>query len=246
MSREMNWKLNSKEIEVLEAEICFQLSESFYTGDPNDIAQIQNEDFQEKNHLPSFKREVESIARTAEVIGHEDDLVSFYRQIIEKAIKYEKDFNSIRSYFWIRLWLWEKDSESTISFPWYDSLSEMQRLFSALESYDNPDEVYWDADQGWEINVAADDMFFYFRQIDPDEGEEYENIKVLKEPLIKIIKKLNERATSIVACLSKGVGVDVWSKYLQEASFGTSEWQPNKQVSRTKKTGGFFSRLLWR
>ena len=127
----------------------------------------------------------------------------------------------------MRLWLWDRDSESTICFPWYDSLSEMQRLFSALESYDNPDRVYWDADQGWEINVAADDKFFYFMLLDPDEEKEYENIKVLKEPLLKTISKLNERAESIIAYLSNGVGVDVWTKHLKEAKFGTNDWQPS-------------------
>ncbi|MBA4719797.1 MAG: hypothetical protein H2067_01625 [Alcanivorax sp.] len=245
MSQDVDWKQNPKELEAVEAEICFLLSDSFYTGDPNDISQIENEEYQENNPLPSFKREVASIVRTSEALGYEEELIFFYRQIVEKAVRYEKDFNSIRPYFWMRLWLREKDGESAISFPWYDSLNEMQRFFSALGSYDDPGKVYWDADQGWEIHVAADDKFFYIRQLDPDEGEEYENIKVPKEGLIKTVDELNQRATSIIATLAEGIGVDVWSEHLQEARFGTHEWQPGELVNRIKKRG-LFSRLLGR
>ncbi|KAF0808552.1 hypothetical protein A6D6_00261 [Alcanivorax xiamenensis] len=244
MPKEMDWKQRSKELDTLDIEIGFLISDSFYTGDPNNISQIQNKEYEDKNKLPGFKREAESIARTSEVMGHEEELTLFYRQIVEKAASHGKDFNSIRSYFWIRLWLRDKNEESTISFPWYDSLNEMQRFFFALESYNDPDKVYWDADQGWEIHVAADDIFFYFRQLDPDEGEEHENIKLPKDGLITAVYELNQRATSIIAALTKGVGVDVWSEHIKEARFGTHEWQPGDLINQKKRS--FFSRLLRR
>ena len=33
----------------------------------------------------------------------------------------------------MRLWLWNTADDLTVSFPWYDTLSEMERFFDALE-----------------------------------------------------------------------------------------------------------------
>ena len=146
MEKEMDWVKKSKEIGNLDLEVCFQLKDNFFIGAPNSYEQLQNEKYRETLELPSFKRVVPSMARTSEVCGNTDELVSYYKNIIEKSIALSKPFNEIRRYFWLRLWFWNTEENVHVSFPWYDSLSEMQQFFSWLKA--NTEEPYLDIDQG--------------------------------------------------------------------------------------------------
>jgi len=245
IEQEMDWINNSKNIEDLEIEICFQLQEDFYTGDPNNHEQFQDEKYLEAVELPSFDRAVVTMARTSEAFQCVDDLAAYNRNIIERAEVLNKSFNEIRQYFWLRLWFWNTEEDVHISFPWYDSLSEMQQFFTWLKGK-SATEPYVDMDQGWQIEAIRSGDCLYIRQIDPDDDEEYANISVPFEAFMKVANDVEERAIEIISSLSNNVGADVWSKYLQDVKFGTSEWQPNKKINQAKKTDGFFSRLFKR
>ncbi|QLE98257.1 hypothetical protein [Neptunomonas phycophila] len=244
IEQEMDWIENSKEINDLEIEICFQLQESFYTGDLNNYEQLQDKKYHEAIEMPSFGRVVETMARTSEVIDSQEELVSYYKTVIEKSQALNKPFNEIKQYFWLRLWFWNTGEDVHISFPWYDSLSEIQKFFSWLRS--NPEQDYVDMDQGWQIEAVRSGNRLHIRQTDPDDGEEYANISVPFAVFLEKSIEVEARALTIIGTLSSNIGVDVWSKYLQDAKFGTSEWQPNKKLNRTKKADGFFRRLFKR
>jgi hypothetical protein len=244
IEQEMAWIEKSKNIDGLELEVCFQLQDSFYIGDPNSHEQLQDEKYREAMALPSFERVVPTMARTSEAIENTNELASYYKNIIEKSVALEKPFNDIRQYFWLRLWFWNTEEDVHISFPWYDSLSEMQQFFSWLKG--NPGEPYIDIDQGWQVDAVRVGENLHIRQIDPDYDEEYSNVLLPFEIFVQKANEVENRTQQIISSLSKELGIDVWSKYLNEASFGTEEWQPNKKINRTKKAGDFFSRLFRR
>ncbi len=239
----MEWIKNSKEIENLEIEVCFLLRDNFYIGDPNNPEQIQDEKYRESVKLPSFDRVVGAMARTSEVAGNEDELANYYKQIVERAISLDKSFNEIRSYFWLRLWLWNTEEEIHISFPWYDSLSEMQQFFSWLKE-SSKKELYIDVDQGWQIDAVRKGARIHIRQTEPECDEEHTNASVPFEILINTATEVENRATEIISSLTQSLGTDVWTKYLQDTKFGTSEWLPGKEVNQTQKAGGIFGWLL--
>lgn len=245
IEHEMDWVKNSRKIKDLDVEICFQLQDNFYVGDPNSHEQLQDEKYREPIELPPFERVVESMARTSESIENIDELVSYYKTIIEKAEALNKSFNEIRQYFWLRLWFWNTEEDIHISFPWYDSLSEMQQFTTWLKA-DPEKEAYIDMDQGWQIEAIRSGEYLYIRQTDPDYDEEHASISIPFEIFTKAISEVEVRAIEIILSLSSSVGADVWSKYLQDAKFGTPEWQPSKKINRTKKSDGFFSRLFGR
>lgn len=228
----MNWIEKSRNIGSLNLEVCFQLQESFYIGDPNSLEQLQDEKYRELVELPSFQCVVPAMARTSEAIESTNELASYYKNIIEKSVVLGKPFNEIRQYFWLRLWLWNTEEDVHISFPWYDSLSEIQQFFSWLKG--NPEEPYIDIDQGWKIDAVVIGKNIHIRQIDPDCNEEYSNVSVPFEKFLQQASEVENRAQQIIRSLSKELGVDVWSKYLKDAIFGTEEWQPNKKINRTK------------
>ncbi|WP_448570041.1 hypothetical protein [Thalassotalea ganghwensis] len=232
IEQEMDWINKSKNIDSLDLEVCFQLQEHFYIGDPNNLEQIQDDNYQEPLQLPAFERVVPTIARTSEAIENTDKLASYYKDVVEKSAELSKPFNEIRQYFWLRLWFWNTEEDVHISFPWYDSLSEMQQFFSWLN--DNNVEPFIDADQGWQIDAVRVGENIHIRQTDPDYDEEHVNISLPYEKFLKEALKVEKRAQHIITNLSKELGVDVWSKYLQDANFGSEVWQPNKTIKAEK------------
>ena len=220
----MRWLEKSKRIDNLDLEVCFLLQDTFYVGDPNSHEQLQDENYHVPMELPPFERVVPTMARTSEVIGHSDQLASYYKNIVEKSMELGRSFNEIRQEFWLRLWIWNTKEEVHISFPWYDSLSEIQQFFSWLK--DTPKEPYEDMDQGWQIDAVRVGKNIHIRQTDPDYDVEYVNVLVPFENILQKVNEVEERAQQIIASLSEQLGVDVWSKYLNDAGFGTDEWQP--------------------
>lgn len=229
----MDWIKKSNSIESLDVEICFQLQDSFYIGDPNNHKQLQDERYSEVLDLPSFDRIVETMARTSEVVQNVDGLVKYYRDIIERADALNIKFNDIRQYFWLRLWFWNAEEGARISFPWYDSLSEMQQFFEWLKG-DSTGQPYVDMDQGWQLEIIRSGDYLHIRQFDPDGGDEYDNISIPFEAFVNAVSKVEARAIEIISSLSADIGVDVWTKYLGDAKFGTSQWNPDKKIRLAK------------
>ena len=220
----MTWIQESKKVENLEVEVCFLLAENYFVGDPNNVDHFDDEKYRETLELPSFPRVVESMARTREIIDNVDALSSYYKSIIERSVSLKKSFNDIRQYFWLRLWFWNSEEGVLVSFPWYDSLSEMQQFFSWLKG--DAEKTFCDMDQGWEVNAVHSDEYVYIRQTDPDSDEVVSNVAVPLVGFAEEAAEVESRAIKIIADLSNEIGVDVWTKYLQDASFGTKDWQP--------------------
>lgn len=241
----MDWTKNSRKIESLDLEICFQLQDNFYTGDPNNVDQQDDERYREPLELPPFARAVETLARTSEAIQHRNDLAVYYKTIVERSAALNKGFNEIRQYFWLRLWFWNTDEDVHISFPWYDSLSEMQQFIAWVKG-DRSADSFVDMDQGWQIEAVQSDDLLHIRQTDPDHDEEHSNIAVAFEPFAEAVVEVEARAIEIISSLTNSLGTDVWTKYVEDATFGTVEWQPEKTIGNEGAEDGFFRRLFRR
>lgn len=190
------WHSQTAPVEKVEAEICFLLLEEF-NGRPLE--------------LPSFPRLVRLLVRTSELTGNEESLASYYRQLLNLAQKERRPFNEVRHYFWLRLFFWNTDAGFTISFPWYDTYSEMLPILRRVMSGESG-ELFWDRDQCWEINVEAHAGRLYVREWDPD----YEEIHMLAnfplQSLQALIPALMKRAEEQIARLSQLLGTDYWTK----------------------------------
>ena len=125
-----SWLSETRTVPSLRAEVCFQLQETFYYG-PDRFSDISDrERLADKLTPPKIQLAVPSLVRTSEALGHERELAAYYEQIVRMARRHKRPFNSIRQYFWLRLWLWNTEHEAHISFPWYDSFSEIDRYLA--------------------------------------------------------------------------------------------------------------------
>lgn len=147
---------------------------------------------------------------TAEVVGHEKELGAYYQQVLALAQEHELPMSAIRQYFWLRLWIWNLEAEAYLSFPRYDTLSEIDPVLDAFQS--NRNGTLWrDADQGWRMEIVTDDHdhFFYFHQFrDTMEGSGTMLLKKEREALQAKAKALQERVHRQIELLTKVIGID--------------------------------------
>ena len=213
-----SWTESSRLINDLETEMCYQLSDRFFIGNPLNSKELHDEDLFIKIDFPSFERKVIQIARTSEVQNNEVQLSNYYKNILNKAGNYGKSYLLIHHYFWIRLWFWQTEKDAYISFPWYDTIDEIRNFFSAFKTKSTGD-LFHDMDQNWEIEVAADNDYYYIKQTDPGQaGLLIENLKIEKKRMEMNIQNLEDRIDNQIKLLTGYVGIDLWSnrEYLYE------------------------------
>lgn len=209
------WFASATAVPVLKAEICFLLRSDFYFGPdrPLDPADLQR--LVVPLSLPNIPRVAESMVRTSEAVGHEAELVSYFEQIVRRAREYRRPFNSIRHHFWLRFGLWSEEQEIYISFPWYDSFSEIDRFIDSVSKV-SFGLVDHDREQGWEMEVHSQNETLFLREGDPDAGETHLVVSTPRGQFVSELAELRERAAGLITHLSKALGADVLTAYVRE------------------------------
>lgn len=203
----------------LNVDIFFLLFAEFYTGNVNSPLELDNPRYQLPLELPTFPRVVPLMPSSQEIIGHEKELVQYYRQIIEKARALGRTFNEVREYFWLRLWLWNSEAEVRIAFPWYDTLAEIKNFADKLEQQEKGT-IFTDSDQGWKIEVSLEDSHVtIYQDQDKEASVDGQIITVDKLYLIQQFHSCYQRAMHIIAILTETFGHDVWSEYIDDDEF---------------------------
>lgn len=164
----------------LEAEVCFLLQNDFCSGRGSYPAGAEGKAV-EPLPSPDIERHMPTMVRTAEALGEEEELASYYCEVLRVARKHRNTFGEIRQYFWLRLWLWNDDEQVHIPFPWYDTYSEIARFLESLAQRSDG-QVFWDVDQGRELEVHANAGEFFARHRNPDDDETYATVRLPREP----------------------------------------------------------------
>jgi hypothetical protein len=217
------WFSEAKTVAALDAELYFLLKDDFYFGPDRYMEDRSN--FTHSLSLPETSRAQPSMITTSELAGHEGELSNYYKQIVASAIRHKMPFNSIRHYFWVRFWLWNSEENVHITFPWYDSYSEVKRFLDALVSIESG-LVDHDIEQGWEIEVHAHEDHVYIRQRDPDSEETYVCVRVPRSGLILQSQKIMDRSTKSIETLAVSLGQDVWTSYVRTEPMFMIEKKP--------------------
>lgn len=205
-----SWFSIAKPLTQLEAHIYFVLSDSFYYKPDRRPKQAENR-LEHPLTLPRICRKEEYRVRTAEVLGHEEELAAYYMQIVKIMQRHPRKFRDVSQYFWLGLELLNDVENIRISFPWYDTLADMDRFLLALPSL-NEQEYFSDEEQSWEINVFAHHDLFYIREGNPDDAEATVIISIPKNTLLSQIAPLRAQANQVISRLSEVLGADVWTQ----------------------------------
>ena len=216
------WFATARPVDRLEAEICFLIQPRFYFGPDRPAVPADLQRLTVSLSPPDVPRAVPSKVRTSEAVGHEAQLLAYYEQIVRLAREHRLPFNAIRHCFWLRFWLWNEAQDIRVSFPWYDSFSEIDRFMTAV-SDGRSGLLDHDLDQGWEMEVHGDGDRLFIREGDPDGDEAHLAISVPRDALVQVLTALRARAVQVIGRLSDGLGADVWTSYVKgEPAFRVS------------------------
>ena len=207
-----SWFANAKRISSLNAEICFLLQNEFYFGP--DRFPKDRERFIAPLTPPSMPLAVPSMVRTSEALNNEASLVAYYQHVIRLARQHRLPFNSYRQHFWLRLWCWNTAEQVHISFPWYDSNAEIQRVLDAVLARETG-AIYDDEDQGWAIEIHVNQGLLFIREGDPDDAEANTMLCTPRDSFVDQVTQLQTRSRAVIASLSNALGADVWTEYVR-------------------------------
>lgn len=202
----------------LEADIFFPLSEDFYTGDITNPTQVADAQYRTSLVLPSFARAIPLMPSSQEIIGHEAELIQYYRQIIAQARALGRRFHDVREYFGVRLQVTTSETEVSLSFPWYDKLVSIKDFADALEQ---PEDVMLvtDAGQGWRIDSRLEDSYVTIRQDKEEASADAPVIAADRQNFVQQLRGCYQRASAIIVLLTEAFGYDLWSEYIEDDAF---------------------------
>ena len=107
----------------------------------------------------------------------------------------------------MRLWLSNQEEKISISFPWYDTMSEFRRFSDPVLSTATG-EIFWDADQGWDLSVKSTATELFVNQGDPDSNEDHYSVSVSRQDFSEKLAGEMLDAERVVTALSKRLGAD--------------------------------------
>lgn len=197
-----NWQEASTELKNPDVEIYFLLQDGSTFHDVH-TAQFK---------YPEITRKFEDQVSTAEVVGHEQELVDYYNQIAAAARLHKIEFTEISHLFWIRLRIHDGTGKQQYSFSYYDSLDEIIK-FQEWVNKKNEQDIFTDQDQGWALEAQHREGFVYLIQYDPDYDSYSVNSFISHDLLNSEMMLSVERARNIIKTLSESLGTDVWTRY---------------------------------
>ena len=201
-----DWKQSAILQNDVKVDIGFMASESFYFGPDNGFTPEQYEELRAPLYQPKLKRSGQFIL-SSEIIGNEEELIKHYQDIAMKYKEYGKDISK-STHFWNRPVIY--NSEFVISFPWHDKFGEGRNVLDNLTSTEDGN-VYWDADQGWELEITAEEDFMYAREWDPDNEELHCQVKFDRVQVRQQATALIPNISVLIKKLSEAVGHDYWT-----------------------------------
>ena len=201
-----DWKKFATLQSNVKVDIGFMANEKFYFGPDNGFTPEEYEQMQVPLYQPKLRRTGRLIL-FSDIVGNEEELIKHYVDVSKKYLEYKKDISK-STYFWNRPVIF--NSEFIISFAWHDRFSEGKNVLDNLTSTEDG-EVYWDVDQGWELEIEAKENLIYARERDPDCEEVYCQVKFERSDIRKQASALIPNVSELIEKLAGSFGHDYWT-----------------------------------
>lgn len=201
-----DWKQSAVLQKNVRIDIGFMVSESFYFGSDNGFTPTQYEEMRVPLYQPQLMKSGGFILYS-DIESNEEELIKHYADVVEKYKKYKKDISK-STLFWNRPVIF--NSEFIISFPWHDKFRDGMNVLNNLTSTKDG-EIYWDADQGWKLEISARDEFMYAREWDPDYEEIYCQVKFDRVNMSQQAASLISEVSGLIEKMTKALGNDYWT-----------------------------------
>ena len=201
-----DWKKSAILQNNVKVDIGFMVSESFYFGPDNGFTPEQYEELRVPLYQPKLKKSG-SFILSSEIVGNEEELIKHYQDVVMKYKEYGKVISK-STHFWNRPIIY--NSEFVISFSWHDKFGEGRNVLDNLTSTEDG-EIYWDMDQGWELEMVAEEGLIYAREWDPDYEEIHCQVKFDRVEARQQATVLIPTVSTLIKKLSGAIGHDYWT-----------------------------------
>ena len=208
MADEKEWIKHTVAMDDFTVDVGFLISGDFYYGAPNDWAELQSGRNRTSLHRPILTTPgnvvlVSSLGATI------DDLATYYADVLANVQAHNKNIKQCLHYFWIRPYI--IFAENAVGCPWYDRYYEVERFLSALVTIEGDGEIYWDCDQGWELNVVAEGERVHIREWDPDDELVWTSIHCPSTNIKQQSRDILAKTNVVMEQLRSTFGEDYWS-----------------------------------
>lgn len=143
--------------------------------------------------------------RLADVSKNPSELIYYFKTCLALCQQYGKP--PMLHHFWLRAAILAGDAY-LVYFPCYDTYQEFRRWANAVLTSNEP-QVFWDADQGWELEVWQSDDHIYFRRGNLDDRDEQPDCyRFSKLALRGQIERLIHDCVPVFEHISEETGLD--------------------------------------
>ncbi len=206
----LEWLDKTETKQSVSLDVGFIIVPTFYIGNENSNVQLQDPNFRVRLYTPKINL-LGDYALTKEVEKNLPEIKLYYRDVLKHIEDYKKAVAINRSYFWLRPLIFKID-DFAITFPWYDTVLESERFLTSVSNAID-EELFWDADQGWEIRVFGKDNKLYFWVRNPDDDEDYYLLNFDRQDFVAQATESQRRMKSIIDELTQEFGEDFWTKH---------------------------------
>ena len=151
------WLAHARRLPDFTCEATFSIEPDLYIGPDNGLGTLARESVTLELPPVDVPRRHAGFVTTTELLGHEAPLIEHYRRIVALAQQHGKK-SATRPFPYFRL----KPAviatgEVLTKFDWNDDLNETRTVLDAFVEASTGDDrlVYFDLDQGWEIQIVA-------------------------------------------------------------------------------------------
>ena len=206
-----DWFDQADAVDAFTVDIGFFVSRTFYVGDDNNAEQLVSNDPAVNVPLPAIsyapipEGSRGTVARLADVSKNPSELIYYFKTCLALCQQYGKP--PMLHHFWLRAAILAGDAY-LVYFPCYDTYQEFRRWANAVLTSNEP-QVFWDADQGWELEVWQSDDHIYFRRGNLDDRDEQPDCyRFSKLALRGQIERLIHDCVPVFEHISEETGLD--------------------------------------
>lgn len=204
-----DWHNDSQLIDQLRPEIGFLLQNDFYSGDPNNPEQFNDEDRRQLLDPPNIPRQRPMLIQTHEVEGYEIELGNYYQAILQRIELAGKEPGAYRPYFWLSFSLSNEAEQLYVSLPWFDDMRDIDNLISDCMDV-KEDSIVDLEEQGLIIKLDLDAEYVYLLEYDSEQEDALVNVKLHRKDFDQALIQLKSRMDRLLDQLTKQLGADHW------------------------------------
>jgi len=209
--RTPDWIDQAEAVNAFTVDFGFVVSRAFYVGDENDAVQLVSDDpainvpLPEISYAPIPKDLRGTVARLSDVAKNPSELIHYFKTLLALCKQYGK--SPMLHNFWLRSAI-TAGNACLVYFPWHDTYRDFRRWADAILTSSEP-QVFWDTDQGWELEIWQSDEYFYSRCSDRDDATETPSYyRFSKLALRAEITSLTNTCVLIFKQISEETGLD--------------------------------------